>query len=79
MRAVDAYEAKRHLSSLLDSVATGASITITRHGVPVAVLKPVDCEDKPDPDAVVDAIKAFGKEHSLDGVSLRAMIEEGRP
>ena len=79
MRTVGAYEAKTHLSSLLDAVATGERITITRHGVPVAVLKPVDCEDKPDPGEVVDAIKAFRKEHSLGGLSLRAMIEEGRP
>ncbi|GMU41977.1 MAG: hypothetical protein AMXMBFR23_28430 [Chloroflexota bacterium] len=40
MHTVGAYEAKSHLSALLDRVAAGESITITRHGVPVAVLSP---------------------------------------
>jgi hypothetical protein len=31
---VGAYEAKTHLPSLLDRVAKGEQITITRHGVP---------------------------------------------
>ncbi len=42
MREVGAFEAKTHLSELLKQVATGARITITHRGKPVARLVPVD-------------------------------------
>ena len=41
MDTVGAYEAKTHLPRLLDRVARGESLTITRHGRPVARLVPV--------------------------------------
>ncbi len=41
MRSVGAYEAKSHLSELLDEVAGGQTITITKRGKPVAILSPV--------------------------------------
>ncbi|MCY4098151.1 MAG: type II toxin-antitoxin system Phd/YefM family antitoxin [Rhodospirillales bacterium] len=41
METIGACEAKTHLSSLLDRVARGESLTITRHGKPVARLVPV--------------------------------------
>ncbi len=41
MEKIGAYEAKTHLPSLLDRVARGESLTITRHGKPVARLVPV--------------------------------------
>ena len=42
MRSIGAYEAKTHLPQLLDRVARGESLTITRHGHPVARLVPVE-------------------------------------
>ncbi len=41
MDHVGAYEAKTHLPKLLDRVARGESLTITRHGKPVARLVPM--------------------------------------
>ena len=41
MELIGAYEAKTHLPRLLDRVAHGESLTITRHGRPVARLVPV--------------------------------------
>ena len=41
MDQIGAYEAKTHLPQLLDRVARGESLTITRHGRPVAHLVPV--------------------------------------
>ena len=41
MDRIGAYEAKTHLPRLLDRVARGESLTITRHGKPVARLVPV--------------------------------------
>ena len=46
MRNIDDYEAKTHLSRLLDRVAQGESLTITRHGHPVARLVPAEDEDR---------------------------------
>ncbi len=41
MESIGAYEAKTHLPTLLNRVAQGESLTITRHGKPVARLVPV--------------------------------------
>jgi prevent-host-death family protein len=38
---VGAFEAKTHLSALLDRVERGEEVTITRRGLPVAKLVPV--------------------------------------
>ena len=46
MRNIDDYEAKTHLSRLLDRVAQGESSTITRHGHPVARLVPAEDDDR---------------------------------
>ena len=40
MVSVGAYEAKTNLSKLLERVIRGEKITITKHGVPLAVLQP---------------------------------------
>jgi len=39
-REIGAFEAKTHLSKLLDDVQKGSRYIITRHGVPVAELRP---------------------------------------
>ncbi len=41
MRTVQVREAKAGLSALIDSAEKGEPTTITRHGVPAAVLVPV--------------------------------------
>ena len=43
---IGAYEAKTHLPALLERVARGESITITRRGKPVAELRPVGGADQ---------------------------------
>jgi len=42
--SIGAYEAKTHLPRLLDRVAQGDSMIITRHGKPVARLVPVSSD-----------------------------------
>ena len=44
MNNIGAYEARTHLSQLLDRVLRGESLTITRHGRPVARLAPVETD-----------------------------------
>jgi prevent-host-death family protein len=78
MQIIGAYEAKTHLSQLLDRVTRGERFTITRHGVPVAVLQPPDCLVREDPRGVVDGIREFRKGRTLDGLTIRELIEEGR-
>jgi len=79
MKIVGASEAKTHLSQLLDEVAAGETVTITRRGEPVARLVPPS-DDRPDANAAVDALEAFqrGANITLDGASIRELIEEGR-
>lgn len=46
MTSIGAYEAKTHLPRLLDRVEQGETLTITRHGRPVARLGPVEADDR---------------------------------
>jgi prevent-host-death family protein len=78
MRTIGAYEAKTHLPRLLDEVAGGEVITITKHGQPVAVLAPVRT---PTSLATLDAIaglREFRAHHRLHGATIRELIDEGR-
>ena len=78
MRTVGAYEAKTHLPSLLQRVARGEKVTITKHGVPVAVLVPAGAPEKRDPNEVIEELKRLRKGRKLRGVAIRQLIEEGR-
>ena len=73
-----AYEAKTHLPKLLSKVAKGERITITRHGVPVAVLAPIGPRDRKLPGELIEEIRKFsrGRDISLD--EIRSAIDEGR-
>lgn len=79
MSTFSSYEAKTHLSELLKRAAKGEEITITKHGVPVALLvSPRKEVRRKDLSVVIQGIRAFRREHALGGISLRELIEEGR-
>ncbi len=78
MSKVGSYQAKTHLPRLLKRVERGERITITRHGVAVAMLVPVEQASKLDRKAAVAAMKAFSQGRRLEGISIRELIEEGR-
>ncbi len=78
MRTVGSYEAKTHLPRLLDEVAAGETITITKHGVPVALLVPASGGGKHEAREVIEEIKRLRKGRRLRGTSIRQLIEEGR-
>jgi prevent-host-death family protein len=78
MKTVGAYEAKTHLPRLLDRVRKGERIVITRHGTAVAVLQPLEHGEKGDPAEVIAEILKFREQHTLDGLTVRELIEEGR-
>jgi len=78
METVGAYEAKTHLPKLLARVIKGERITITKHGVPVAILQPPLPLRKTEPRRVIAELRKFREKHTLKGLSIRDMIEEGR-
>lgn len=78
MNNVGAFDAKTNLARLLDRVANGERITITRHGVPVAMLVPASGERRQTVEATIADIIAFRRGRTLRGLSIRRMIEEGR-
>ena len=82
METVGAFEAKTHLPQLLERVAKGEKIVITKHGIPVAVLSPV--EEKKDVAWVLQEMRQFRAERRARGSKpltaeeMREMINEGR-
>jgi prevent-host-death family protein len=78
MRQLGAYDAKTNLPRLLDEVAAGEPITITKHGVPVAVLVPASPTTQATVLAAIAGLRMFRKGRSLDGVLFRELIEDGR-
>ena len=81
MKTVGAYEAKTHLSRLLNEVAAGETITITKHGVPVAQLVPMPERRRPDVGKAIDEWREFRRKHNItlgDDLTIRELIEEGR-
>jgi len=76
---VGAYEAKTHLSKLLDKVEAGEEITITKHGVPVARLVPVKKEaSQEERVAAIERIQKLASGLSLHGLKVNDLISEGR-
>jgi prevent-host-death family protein len=79
MEMIGAFEAKTHLSALLDRVARGERITITRHGVPAAMLVPAgEVSPKLTHEEIVEGMRALRKRVKPDTMSVREMINEGR-
>lgn len=79
MTTIGFYEARTHFSQLLDQVARGKKVLITRHGKPVAVLGPPPTEETRDIRQVIADMKELRRGNILGkGLSLRDLVEEGR-
>lgn len=79
MQTIGSYEAKTHLPRLLDEVAQGQTIIITKRGIPVAKLVPFMEDRAKRRRAAVEAMKEYQRTApSLDGLSIKQLIEEGR-
>jgi prevent-host-death family protein len=77
--SIGAFDAKTHLADLLDRVARGEKITITRHGVPAALLVPVtETAPKLTHQEVVEGMRALRKRVKPGKMSVREMVNEGR-
>src|SRR5688572_5760177 len=81
METVSSYEAKTHLPRLLERVARGESITITKHGVPVARLVPIEAKPRPDVEQAIADLLALRKERTgrgLTAAEIKELANEGR-
>jgi prevent-host-death family protein len=78
MITVGAFEAKTHLSSLLERVAQGEEIVITRHGKPLARLIPIAVADRSRIDLAISKLKTLRQGCNLSGLSWRELRDEGR-
>jgi len=72
MAEVGMYEAKTHFPKLVERVAKGETITITRHGVPVAVLGPPGRPRRMTPQEAVEGLRALRAELAARGVRVTA-------
>jgi len=80
MQAVRAFDAKTHLSALLDRVAKGERITITRRGIPAAMLVPIqDAAGKLTHEEITEGMRELRKRVKPDRMSVREMVNQGRP
>lgn len=82
MVRVGSFEAKTKLSELLDKVEAGETVTITRHGKPVAQLVPAQPDHDPEAmRALVEEIKRTrvgrGKPAG-PGTTISELIKAGR-
>ena len=79
MATVGAYEAKAQLSVLLQRVARGERITITRHGRPVAILVPAEETGGIPRAAAIGALRCFRKAWvKRPGLALDELVEQER-
>ena len=81
MTTIGFYEARTHLSELLDNVAKGKTVLITRRGKPAAVIGPPPRQGQRNVRQVVEEMLAFRDREgpTLGGqVTVRELIDEGR-
>jgi prevent-host-death family protein len=78
MITVGAFEAKTNLSALLERVAGGEEVVITKHGKPIAKLVSAAGMDRAKVDDAVEQLKRLRKGTTLGGLSWKELRDEGR-
>jgi prevent-host-death family protein len=80
VRIIGAYEAKTKLSELLAQVSQGEAFTITKHGMPVAVLTRPTEQGNADATETIEAIRRQRQQlaSAFEGAGVKQLIEEGR-
>ena len=79
MRTVE--QSDTSLNELLDEVSKGETIEIRRGSIAIARVSPVPSHNRT-PAEVADALERLAKlqeRHTLGGLSIKSLIEEGRP
>lgn len=75
---IGAFEAKTHLSRLLERVRAGERITITKHGVPVAELVPPRTAPTPEIERIIKEIKELRSRTGVADQTIATLVAEGR-
>lgn len=76
---IGAFEAKNRLSALLDEVAKGGEVIITKRGKAVARLVPAEPGfDRERARRAAAGLREISRTTSLGGTTIRELIEEGR-
>ena len=78
MITVGAFDAKTHLSALLDRVAAGEEVIITKHGKPIARLVGAQQIDRACVNDAFEKLKALRKRNTLGGLSWKELRDHGR-
>lgn len=78
MVTVGAFEAKTHLSSLLERVERGEEVLITRHGKAIARLVPAAVVDRTRVNEAIAKLKTLRAGSGLGGLSWKELRDEGR-
>ena len=78
MHSIGTFEAKTHLARLLDRVAAGEQITITRHGTPIARLVPVKHTGSLQLRETIAKLKDFSEGQTLGGLKIKELVNKGR-
>ena len=78
MKEVGAFEAKTHLSELLELARQGEEILITRRGVPIAKLVPANRVPADAARATFDKLNVLRVQTRLDGLDWKTLRDEGR-
>lgn len=78
MVTVGAFEARTHLSALLDRVAAGEEVVITKHGKPVARLVAARQIERTRVNEAFEKLIALRKRTTLGGLSWEELRDQGR-
>jgi antitoxin (DNA-binding transcriptional repressor) of toxin-antitoxin stability system len=80
MTTVGSYQAKTRLPELIQRVARGEKILITRRGVPVALLTQPPGMARTDVKQAVESMLAFRDQFGprLGKLTVRELVDEGR-
>ena len=78
MERVGAAVARAALSRLLRRVEAGECFIITKRSRAVAELRPVAARNEETIQNAIERLEVFQRTHDLGGISIRALIEEGR-
>lgn len=78
MQTVGAFEAKAKIAELLDRVAAGESVLITRRGAAAALLVPPDAAHH-DRLRAMEAVRTLRARCRTGKIDIEALIAEDRP
>ena len=78
MIEVGAFDAKTHLSSLLNKVAQGEEVLITRRGIPVARLVSAEEADRSRVAQTIQRLRSLREGVELRGLNWKELRDQGR-